>query len=139
MSTEQVFAPERTRQIEAPSQADDLDPLAKITLTRRGFAAVMATAALLVGLALALLPIRVAAPDPTGSASVTCGNTIGGVESNLVIGGLGDAADQPTRVAYVDMCERAVSNRTFYAWPMFFAGMIGIVWLGVVRQRAPTA
>ncbi|HEV2781709.1 MAG TPA: hypothetical protein VGX25_20180 [Actinophytocola sp.] len=110
------------------------DPLAKITLSPRGFIVVLATVALLVGLILALIPVHVAGPDPAMPASVSCGNTIGGVETGSVAAGL-DQPDRETMVSYVDMCERAIGDRIFYSWPMFFGGGLVIIWLGVVRSR----
>jgi hypothetical protein len=92
--------------------------------------------AMLLGLVLALVPVHVAGPDPAGQARVSCGNTIGGVEMDTVAGGLGEP-DQATRVAYVDMCERAVSERQNVSWTMFFGGLLVVLWLGVVRQRKP--
>lgn len=113
---------------------EEPDPLAKITMSPRGFVALLATIALLVGLLLALLPIQVAAPDPAEARSVSCGNTIGGVESDSVAAAL-DQPDRTTLVSYIDMCERGISNRIFYAWPMFFCGGLVIIYLGVVRTR----
>jgi hypothetical protein len=113
---------------------DEPDPLAKITLSPRGFAAVMAAIALLVGLLLAVLPVNVAGPDPEAPGLVGCGNTIGGVETDALAADL-DRPDRDTIVSYVDMCERAISNRVFYAWPMFFGGGLVIIYMGVVRAR----
>ena len=135
ISTEQSTV-ERTqefRSINAP-EIDESDPLAKITLSPRGFTALLATVALLLGLILALVPVHVAGSDPAAPASVSCGNTIGGVETGSVAAGLGQP-DRPTMVAYVDMCERAISDRLFYSWPLFFGGVLVIVWMGVVRRR----
>jgi hypothetical protein len=134
MSTE--VTQELTLQVE-PVEAEP-DPLAKITLSPRGFAAVLATAALLVGLILALVPVHVAGPDGANPSKLSCGNTIGGVESDSIAAGLGDAAaDRTTMVSYVDMCERATGERVFYAWPLFFGGGLAIMWLGVVRRKVP--
>jgi hypothetical protein len=140
MSSEQIFAPAGTRQLE-PFPHDlppggDPDPLAKITLTPRGFAGLMAIVGLLLGLILAIIPVHVTAPDPARAASVSCGNTIGGVESGSVAANL-DRPDRATMVSYIAMCESTISDRVFYSWPMFFAGGIGIIWLGVVRRRQP--
>ena len=138
MSSEQIFASARTQRLEPftpdTPPADDPDPLAKITLTPRGFAALMATIGLLLGLILALVPVHVTAPDPAKPASVACGNTIGGVESGSVAANLGQP-DRATMVGYIGMCERAISDRVFYSWPMFFAGGLGIIYMGVVRRR----
>jgi hypothetical protein len=113
--------------------AGEPDPLAKVTLTPRGFAALLATIALLVGLILAVVPVLVAGPDPTSAASVGCGNTIGGVETGAISADLGQP-DRTTLVSYVDICERAVSNRVLYSWPLFFGGGLMIIYLGVVRR-----
>lgn len=136
MSTEQrTLTMGTTPQAVAGGEASpDPDPLAKITLSPRGFAAVLATAALLVGLVLALVPVHVAGPDGANPSKISCGNSIGGVESDSIAAGLG-SADRPTMVSYVDMCERATGERVFYSWPLFFGGGLGIVWLGVVRRR----
>jgi hypothetical protein len=133
MSTEQII-PREERTLLEPTPDGLPDPLAKITLTPRGFAVVMATAALLIGLLLALLPVRVANADPANLTRVSCGNTIGGAETDSISTGLG-RVDQQVLATYVDMCERSIGERTFYSWPMFFGGGLGIVWLGVVRRR----
>jgi hypothetical protein len=114
---------------------DDSDPLAKVTLSPRGFAALLATIALLVGLILAVIPVQVAGPDPAAPGLVSCGNTVGGVETDFLAADL-NQPDRDTLVSYVDMCERATSNRVFYSWPMFFGGGLVIIYFGVVRQRA---
>ena len=127
---------------DAPTQelrpVEDADPLAKVTMTPRGFASVLAAAALLLGLILALLPVHVAGPDPARPAQISCGNTVGGVETDVLGTGLGQA-DQQTVVSYVDMCERAMGERVFYSWPLFMAGGLGIIWLGMVRVRRVNA
>lgn len=138
MSTDQDYVSESPTQELAP--VTDPDPLAQVTLSPRGFASVLAAAALLLGLVLALLPVHVAGPDPARASQISCGNTVGGVESDSVGSGLGQAAgDRQTFVSYVDMCERAVGERVFYSWPLFLAGGLGIIWLGVVRSRRPIA
>jgi hypothetical protein len=135
MSTDQAFADAPTRELEPIGEAD---PLAKVTLTPRGFAAVLAAAALLLGLVLALLPVHVAGPDPAHPNRVSCGNTVGGVETDVIGTGLG-SADRQTVVSYVNICEQAMGERVFYSWPLFLAGGLGIIWLGVVRTRAQRA
>ena len=137
MSTDQVFADAPTQELRRVEE----DPLAKVTLSPRGFASVLAGAALLLGLVLGLLPVHVAGPDPWHPTKISCGNTIGGVETDGIGAGLGQA-DRSTVVSYVDMCERAIGERVFYSWPLFLAGGLGIIWLGVVRpreRRTPTA
>lgn len=131
MSTDQVFADAPTQELQT---VGDVDPLAKVTLTPRGFASVLAAAALLLGLILALLPVHVAGPDPARPGQISCGNTVGGVETDVLGAGLGQA-DRQTVVSYVDMCERAIGERVFYSWPLFMAGGLGIIWLGMVRVR----
>jgi hypothetical protein len=114
------------------------DPLAKVMVAPRTFWAVLAVAALLLGLLLALLPVRVANADPANPGQVSCGNTIGGVET----GPLGDQLGGPSEsvlATYVNTCESAIATRLAYSWPMSFAGALAIVWAGVVRKpvRAP--
>ncbi|MGB3438901.1 MAG: hypothetical protein WBA97_09140 [Actinophytocola sp.] len=126
-------SPEHT---EPRSEDPPGDPLAKIMITPRAFWAVLAVAALLLGLLLALLPVKVANADPADPGFVSCGNTIGGVET----GPLGAQLDQPGEdviATYVNTCESAIATRLAYSWPMFFAGALAIVWSGVVRR--PTA
>ena len=133
MNTDQIIATTRVEPLE-PAGAGEPDPLAKITLTPRGFAALLATIGLLLGLILAIVPIHVAGPDPAKPVSVSCGNTIGGVEPASVAANL-DNPDRATMVDYVSMCETAIGDRTFYAWPMFLAGALTIIWMGVVRRE----
>ncbi|HEY7596310.1 MAG TPA: hypothetical protein VH969_24405 [Actinophytocola sp.] len=109
------------------------DPLASITLTPRVFAAVLFVAAMLLGLVLALVPVHVAGLDTTQQTSVSCGNTIGGVETPLLADDLG-TVDDPVLATYVGTCQDAISTRLLFSWPLFVAGAIGIIWLGVVRR-----
>jgi hypothetical protein len=112
------------------------DPLASITLTPRTFAAVLALAAMLLGLILALVPVHVASLDTAKQTSVSCGNTIGGVETPLLGDDLGTV--EPTVLAtYVGTCQGAIGTRLVFSWPLFAAGMIGFLWLGVVRRDPP--
>jgi hypothetical protein len=128
-----VLQPPKGRLGEPPKPSEPSDPLAKITLTPRRFAAVLAGAGMLLGLILALVPVHVASLDDAEATSVSCGNTIGGVETPLLADGLGN--DEPSVLAtYVGTCQDAIGTRLLFAWPMFFAGMIGIAWLGVVRR-----
>ncbi|GAB3461811.1 hypothetical protein [Actinophytocola sediminis] len=118
----------------AEPPGNPVDPLARITLTPRRFATLLAGAGLLLGLILALVPVHVASLDEGRASSVSCGNAIGGVETPLLTDDLGDAG--PTVIAtYVGTCQDAIGTRMLFAWPMFFAGMIGIVWLGAVRRE----
>lgn len=137
MSTERTGESDLTQPIRRPDgdSGRNQDPLEKITITPRRFAAVLAVAAVLVGLVLALVPVHVAGPDPVNPESVTCGNTLGGVETRLVDGDLPELADRATTVSYIDMCDRAVRLRAFPSWVLFFGGVLGILWLGVVRRR----
>ncbi|HEV7650384.1 MAG TPA: hypothetical protein VGP26_19730 [Actinophytocola sp.] len=113
-----------------------VDPLASITLTPRTFAAVLAVAGMLLGLILALVPVHVAGLDTTEPTSVSCGNTIGGVETPLVGEDLRNAGDE-VLATYVGTCQQAISTRLLVSWPLFVAGALGIVWLGVVRRDPP--
>jgi hypothetical protein len=110
------------------------DPLDRITLSPRRFAAALAVVAILLGLLLALVPVRVASPDEARAAKVTCGNTIGGVETWSVVEGVGDH-DRGATIAYIDICERAISERTTVSWGLFFGGLVTGVGLGVIRRR----
>jgi hypothetical protein len=142
MNTETDLATQQTVRQPVPPYTDTppveeppADPLAKVMLTPRQFWAVLAFAGLLLGLLLALLPVRVANADPANPGHVSCGNTIGGVE----VGPLGDELGRPSRdvlATYVSTCESAVATRLAFSWPMFFAGALVIVWRGVVRKPA---
>jgi hypothetical protein len=114
------------------------DPLASITLSPRTFAAVLAVAAMLLGLILALVPVHVASLDTAKQTSVSCGNTIGGVETPLLGDDLGTV--EPTVLAtYIGTCQDAIGTRLVFSWPLFAAGMVGFLWLGVVRRNPATA
>jgi hypothetical protein len=116
-----------------PAEGQPADPLAKVMLTPRQFWAVLAAAGILLGLLLALLPVSVANADPANPGYVSCGNTIGGVET----GPLAEDLGRPSRdmlATYVGTCESAISTRLAYSWPMFFAGTLVIMWRGVVRK-----
>ena len=119
----------------APAEEPPADPLAKVMVTPRQFLAILAFAGLLLGLLLALLPVRVANADPAHPGHVSCGNTIGGVET----GPLADDLRRPSTAVlatYVSTCESAIATRLTFSWPMFFAGALVIVWRGVVRKPA---
>lgn len=113
---------------------EPVDPLARITLAPRTFVAVLATIALVVGLLLALLPVRVSTPDTVNMVKVSCGNTLGGVETPHVASALNRPAEM-VLVSYIAMCDRAIDSRTTPAWTLFFGGMLGWIWLGVVRTK----
>lgn len=137
MNTEPDLATQQTVRQPVPAQEQDgppADPLAKIMITPRTFGAILAVAAVLLGLLLALLPVRVADGDVAGpSGYATCGTTIGGVESGPLAAGLGNP--EPVVLAtYVSTCETAIAVRQAWSWPMFFAGALAIVWSGVVRR-----
>jgi hypothetical protein len=119
----------------APTE-EPVDPLAAITLRPRTFAAILAAAGLLLGLILALVPVHVAGLNTTEQTSVSCGNTIGGVETPLVAEDLHKVDDQ-VLATYVGTCQQAISTRLLVSWPLFVAGALGIVWLGVVRREPP--
>jgi hypothetical protein len=137
MNTETDLATQPTvrQPVPAPAQESPADPLAKVMLTPRQFWAVLAIAGIVLGLLLALLPVRVANADPASPGYVACGNTIGGVET----GPLGDQLGRPNQnilATYVNTCERAISTRLTFSWPMFFAGALLVIWRGVVRKPA---
>jgi hypothetical protein len=110
------------------------DPLAKVTLSPRTFAAVLAVAGLLVGLVLVLIPLRVSTLDTTRTTKLSCGNILGGVETPQVAAALGKPVDEIVLAEYVHMCEDSMNARTYPAWTLFFGGMLGCVWLAAVRR-----
>ncbi|CAM3780029.1 hypothetical protein KIPE111705_24480 [Kibdelosporangium persicum] len=126
MSTE-IVPPATTQHIEE-------DPLDKITVPPRVFVASLASIALVVGLLLGLLPVRVATLDTTATVKVSCGNTLGGVETPRLAASLG-YPERPILAEYVAMCDRGIDARAMPAWTLFFGGMIGWIWLGAVRRR----
>jgi hypothetical protein len=135
MNTEPDLATQPTVRQPVPAEDTPVDPLAKVMITPRQFWAILAIAGILLGLLLALLPVRVANADPASPGHVSCGNTIGGVET----GPLGDQLGRPGEdviATYVSTCESAVSTRLAYSWPMFFAGALLVIWRGVVRKTA---
>lgn len=113
---------------------EQADPLDRITLPPRAFVAALASIALVLGLVLALVPVRVSALDTTATVKVTCGNILGGVETPRLASALGGPAPS-ILVEYVGMCDRSLDSRATPAWTLFFGGMIGWIWLGAVRQR----
>ncbi|RSM60030.1 hypothetical protein DMH04_54885 [Kibdelosporangium aridum] len=117
----------------APAQPDS-DPLDKITVPPRVFVASLASIALVVGLVLGLLPVRVSTLDTTATVKVSCGNTLGGVETPRLAASLGNP-ERPILAEYVAMCDRGIDARALPAWTLFFGGMIGWIWLGAVRKR----
>jgi hypothetical protein len=119
-----------------PPEQEPPDPLASITLRPRTYAAVVAVAGLLLGLILALVPVHVAGLDTAQQSTVSCGNTIGGVETPLVAENLSGANEQ-VLATYVGTCQQAISTRLLVSWPLFVAGALGIMWLGVVRRDQP--
>lgn len=131
MSTEQLRPPVSPEK--PPAEELPADPLAKVMITPRQFWAVLAVVGLLLGLLLALLPVRVANADPANPGYVSCGNTIGGVETGPLAERLGEPG-QAVLATYVNTCERAVSTRLAFSWPMFLAGALVVVWRGVVRR-----
>lgn len=120
--------------VSLPPATELPDPLDRITLPPRTFVAALATVALLLGLILALIPVRVSTLDTTSTTKVSCGNTLGGVETPRLARSLGKPADE-VLVQYVGMCDRAIDSRATPAWTLFFGGMIGWIWLGAVRKR----
>jgi hypothetical protein len=120
----------------APVDEPAVDPLASITLRPRTYAAALAVAGLLLGLILALVPVHVAGLDTGQQQSVSCGNTIGGVETPLLAEGLGDV-DDTVLATYIGTCQTAIGTRLWFSWPLFVAGALGIIWLGAVRRIPP--
>lgn len=141
MNTEPDLATQQTVRQPVPpqEQAGPLaDPLAKVMMTPRTFGAVLAVTAVLLGLLLALLPVQVADGDVIGHPGfATCGTTIGGVETGPLSAGLG-RPEPDVLATYVSTCESAVAVRQAWSWPMFFAGVLAIVWSGVVRRPERT-
>jgi hypothetical protein len=133
MTTEPDLATQQTVRQPVPHAAVESDPLAKVMMRPRTFFAALAVVALLLGLLLALLPVTVANADAADPGHVSCGNTIGGVET----GPLGAELGRPSPIVlatYVNTCESAIATRLAFSWPMFFAGALAIVWSGVVRK-----
>jgi hypothetical protein len=137
MNTEPDLATAPTVRQPVPpyTEPSPADPLAKVMITSRQFWAILAAAGLLLGLLLALLPVRVANADPANPGFVSCGNTIGGVETGPLADELG-RPDADVLATYVSTCESAIATRLEFSWPMFFAGALVIIWRGVVRKPA---
>jgi hypothetical protein len=114
------------------------NPVDKIMLRPRTFVLALAMTAMVVGLVLGLVPVRVSTPDTATPGKVSCGNTLGGVETAWVAEGLGEqtAQDSDTLVAYIGICDRAIDARALPAWTVFFAGLVVLLWLGVVKAKA---
>jgi hypothetical protein len=108
-----------------------VDPLAQITLRPRAFFAGIAVLAMLIGLLLAILPIRVASADPARTAVVSCGSVLGGVESGRV---RDQSTDELALVTHLDMCDRSVTVRGSTSAVLFIGGLLGGLWLGIVRR-----
>ena len=108
-----------------------VDPLSKITVPPRMFLAGLAILAMFIGLLLAILPVRVASADPARTAAVSCGSVLGGVESGRV---RDQSADELALVGHLDMCDRSVTVRGSAAAVLFLGGLLGGLWLGVVRR-----
>ena len=117
-----------------PPATEQPDPLDRITLPPRVFVAVLASIALLTGLVLALVPVRVSAMNTTTTTRVSCGNILGGVETPRLASALGNP-EPLILVAYVAMCDRSLDARATPAWTLFFGGMVGWIWLGAGRRR----
>ncbi|MET0233327.1 MAG: hypothetical protein ABW224_01680 [Kibdelosporangium sp.] len=117
-----------------PPAAELPDPLDRITLPPRTFVAALATITMLLGLILALVPVRVSTMDTTNTVKVSCGNILGGVETPRLARSLGKPSEL-VLVQYVAMCDRAIDSRATPSWTLFFGGMAGWIWLGAVRRR----
>jgi hypothetical protein len=133
MTTEPDLATAPTVRQPVSPHTDPPDPLAKVMITPRQFWVILAVAGMLLGLLLALLPVRVANADPANPGHVSCGNTIGGVETGPLSAALGRPS-QDVLATYVSTCESAIGTRLAFTWPMFFAGALVVGWLGVVRK-----
>ena len=112
---------------------DGADPLTEVTLRPRTFFAALAVLALLLGLVLSMVPVKVAGPD-SRHVSVTCGNALGGVETARLLRDLG-SPETSTMVGYVIACEDRLDTRQQWSVVLFFGGLLGGLWLGVVRRR----
>src|SRR5882724_8849796 len=119
----------------APAPTEPVDPLAKVTLAPRTFMAVLFVTALLLGLLLVLIPLRVSTLDTTKTTKVSCGNILGGVETPQLANALGKPTDEIVLAEYVHMCEDSINARTYVAWGLFFTGLLGCVWLAAVRRK----
>lgn len=108
------------------------DPLAQITLRPRAFFAGVAILAMLIGLLLAILPVRVASADPVRTPAVSCGSVLGGVEAGRV---RDQSAGQAALLTHLDMCDRSVTVRGSAAAVLFIGGLLGGLWLGIVRRE----
>ena len=113
----------------APAPAD---PLAQVTLRPRAFLAGVAILAMLIGLLLAILPIGVASADPARTPVVSCGSVLGGVEAARV---RDQSADQAALLTHLDMCDRSVTVRGTSSAVLFIGGLLGGLWLGIVRRE----
>jgi hypothetical protein len=123
--------PMQQQALPAEPVTEPIDPLAQITVRPRAFLAALAIIAMLLGLLLAILPVRVASADPGRTTAVSCGNALSGVEPGRVHDQSGDRAAQLT---YLDMCDRSVSLRGGSAAVLFIGGVLGGLWLGIVRR-----
>ena len=132
MTTQQDPVHQELKPAGTPLHAQkDADPLAQITLRPRAFLAGIAVLAMLIGLLLAILPVRVASADPARTAAVSCGSVLGGVESDRV---RDQSADEPALLTHLDMCDRSVTVRGTSSAVLFIGGLLGGLWLGIVRR-----
>ena len=111
------------------------NPMDKIMLRPRTFVLGLAVAAMVLGLVLGLVPVRVSTPDTATPGKVSCGNTLGGVETAWLAEDLGvrAAPDQSMLIAYIGICDRSIDNRALPAWTLFVTGLVVVLWLGVVK------
>ena len=107
------------------------DPLAQITVRPRAFLAGLAVLAMFIGLLLAILPVRVASADPARTATVSCGTVLSGVEAGRV---RDQSADEPALLTHLDLCDRSVTVRGASSAVLFIGGLLGGLWLGIVRR-----
>jgi hypothetical protein len=119
----------------AQQAAEQPDPLAKVTIPARAYVVFLFVTALIIGLVLVLIPLRVSTLDTTKTVKVSCGNILGGVETPQVADALGKPTDELVLAQYVHMCEDSINARTYPAWGLFATGFLGLVWLAAGRRR----
>jgi hypothetical protein len=117
---------------QVPEQAD---PLVNVTIPPRAYIAFLFITALVIGLVLVLIPLRVSTLDTTKTVKVSCGNILGGVETPQLADALGKPVDELVLAQYVHMCEDSLNARTYPAWGLFSTGFLGVLWLVAGRRR----
>jgi hypothetical protein len=117
--------------------AEQADPLSKVTIPPRAYIAFLFVTALIIGLVLVLIPLRVSTLDTTKTVKVSCGNILGGVETPQLADAIGKPTDELVLAQYVHMCEDSINARTYPAWGLFSTGFLGLVWLAAGRRNKP--